>query len=312
MSSPEAPSVKDFFDDDPKKLTLHTDWTLGYEKSSSRFTIVAKVAYDHVANAKFLYLFVPETQALMQDLRTLIGLEEVAECRLGREGDGQAFLGRSFDGPTEWTSGDFVFTKRVWLYVDAELTEEQIVDLTSRAGELGLFLRVRDRNYARRRFEGMKRLAFISYDSRDKEELVDDLALAMMKRMCPVWYDKYSLSVGDPLRESIERGMQETGRWIVVISPNFISNTGWGKEEFDAIFQLNLGGGNMILPIWHNVTKEDVLEYSPMLVNRKALLSPELGSDELSRRLTQIIKRDEAAKNELERKAKNELEWKED
>lgn len=301
MSSPEAPSVKDFFDKDPKMLTLHAEWTLGYENSPSRSTIVAKVAYDHVANARFLYLFVPETPDLMQDLFFLIDSEDVAACRLRPEGDGLIVLGSQWDGPTEWTSGDLVFTRRIFLYVDAELTERQKADLTTRAAELGFFLIVRDREYARKTFQGMKKLAFISYDSRDKEELVDDLALAMMKRMCPVWYDKYSLSVGDPLRESIERGMQETGRWIVVISPNFISNTGWGKEEFNAIFQLNLGG-NMILPIWHNVSKEDVMAYSPMLVNIFALRSPELGIDELSRVLVRIIKRDEAAKNELERK----------
>jgi hypothetical protein len=58
--------------------------------------------------------------------------------------------------------------------------------------------------------------------------------------MCPVWFDEFSLQVGDRLRESIERGLREARKCILVITPNFISNRGWTREEFSAIFSREL------------------------------------------------------------------------
>ncbi len=51
-----------------------------------------------------------------------------------------------------------------------------------------------------------------------------------------MWYDEFSLRVGDNLRDSIEKGLKECRRCILVLSPNFISNKGWTKTEFDSIF----------------------------------------------------------------------------
>jgi hypothetical protein len=86
-------------------------------------------------------------------------------------------------------------------------------------------LKSRDFEIARSRHQ--KPMAFISHDSRD------NLAMELSKRMCPVWYDEYSLEVGD--RSSIEKGIKEARKCILVLSPAFISNGGWGKAEVDSI-----------------------------------------------------------------------------
>jgi hypothetical protein len=92
-------------------------------------------------------------------------------------------------------------------------------------------LKSRDFEIARSRHQ--KPMAFISHDSRDKHDLVRALAMELSKRMCPVWYDEYSLEVGD--RSSIEKGIKEARKCILVLSPAFISNGGWGKAEVDSI-----------------------------------------------------------------------------
>lgn len=87
--------------------------------------------------------------------------------------------------------------------------------------------------------------------------------------MCPVWYDEFSLKVGDRLRESIERGLKEASKCILVLTPNFLSNGGWTKTEFNSIFTRELIEKNdVILPVWAGVTKEQVYEYCPMLADR--------------------------------------------
>jgi hypothetical protein len=106
-----------------------------------------------------------------------------------------------------------------------------------------------------------------------------------------VWYDEYSLRVGASLRESIEAGLKETRNCIVVLSPNFLSNKGWGKAEFDSVFTREiLEKQNVMLPVWHNVTVEQVYEYSPRLAD-KVGLNTNIGVKELARKLSKEIKR---------------------
>jgi hypothetical protein len=151
----------------------------------------------------------------------------------------------------------------------------------------GFFLSVRDREYARKRSESEKPLAFISHDSRDKDSLVRELAHQLVRLMCPVWYDEYSLKVGDSLRASIEKGLKEARKCIIVLSPNFLSNDGWSKAEFDSIFTREiLEKTNVILPVWHNIGAKEIYEYSPRLADKVGLPSS-LGVEELAQRLRQ-------------------------
>jgi predicted nucleotide-binding protein len=78
--------------------------------------------------------------------------------------------------------------------------------------------------------------AFISHDSRDKTSIAEPIALQLMKFMCTVWYDEFSLHVGDSLSESIEKGLKECRKCILVLTPNFLSDEGWSKREYDSIF----------------------------------------------------------------------------
>jgi hypothetical protein len=107
--------------------------------------------------------------------------------------------------------------------------------------------------------------------------------------MCPVWFDEFSLQVGDRLRESIERGLREARRCVLVITPNFIANRGWTREEFSAIFSRELvDKTDVILPVWHDVTRDQVFEFSPVLADRVAV-NWNLGLNEAVRRLKRAI-----------------------
>ena len=77
----------------------------------------------------------------------------------------------------------------------------------------------------------------------------------------------------------------------MVLSPNFLSNEGWGKAEFDSVFTREiLQKENVMLPLWHNVTVEQVYEYSPRLADKVGLNS-NIGIEELAQKLANEIKR---------------------
>jgi hypothetical protein len=127
--------------------------------------------------------------------------------------------------------------------------------------------------------------AFICHDSRDKKEIAEPLAIQLQTLMVPVWYDDFTLKIGDSLRASIEAGLKECSKCILVLTPNFLKNGGWSKREYDSIFTRELvEKQNVILPVWSGVSVQDVYEYSPILADRIAA-DWSLGKDEVARRL---------------------------
>ena len=156
-------------------------------------------------------------------------------------------------------------------------------DLADQLSPQGLHILVRDGEYAKHLDSYQTPRAFISHDSRDKDLLVRDLAAKLSSMLCPVWYDEYQLVPGQSLRESIEHGLKTCPKCIVVLSKNFFSNPGWTKREFDTIYTREIiQGKRVMIPIWLDVTKDEVFEYSPILLDAVGIKA-DLGIDEVAR-----------------------------
>lgn len=107
---------------------------------------------------------------------------------------------------------------------------------------------------------------FISHASEDKG-FTDELSVALTRRRVRVWYDKSVLTLGDSLREKIDEGLAGSRFGVVVLSKAFFGKR-WPRTELDGLFSRQMSDGRKrILPIWHNVTEEDVADYSPIIVS---------------------------------------------
>ena len=115
---------------------------------------------------------------------------------------------------------------------------------------------------------------FISHASEDKDSFVRPLAEALSKRGIHVWFDEYSLRLGDSLMRSIDKGLSSCRFGIVVLSPAFFSKE-WPQRELGGLASRELDGQKVILPVWHNLTASDVRKFSPMLADRFAVSSSE-------------------------------------
>lgn len=111
---------------------------------------------------------------------------------------------------------------------------------------------------------------FISHASEDKESFVHPLAEELTRLGLRVWYDKFTLKLGDSLREKIDYGLRYSRFGVVVLSPHFFSKD-WPKKELDGLVALEVDGRKVILPVWHNVTRANVAGYSPILAGRLAV-----------------------------------------
>ncbi|MCX6600748.1 MAG: toll/interleukin-1 receptor domain-containing protein [bacterium] len=130
---------------------------------------------------------------------------------------------------------------------------------------------------------------FICHASEDKECFVRSLAQRLRESHVEVWFDEFTLRVGDSLRRSIDLGLRQSRFGIVVLSNNFF-NKNWPQWELDGLVQRqNSVGENVILPVWHQVTQNDVANYSPSLAEKVATKT-EYGLDRVVDDLLKVMK----------------------
>ena len=111
--------------------------------------------------------------------------------------------------------------------------------------------------------------AFISHASEDKEEVVLPLAELLISSGLKIWLDIGEIFIGDSLREKIDEGLARSQFGIVILSHNFFSKD-WTISELDGLFSREIGGEKVILPVWHNISFEEVKIYSPLIAGKFA------------------------------------------
>ena len=77
---------------------------------------------------------------------------------------------------------------------------------------------------------------FISHAWEDKETIARPLAKALEAKGLKVWFDEFTLTVGDRLRRSIDRGLAGCRYGIVILSPHFFAKE-WPQKELDGLVQ---------------------------------------------------------------------------
>lgn len=110
---------------------------------------------------------------------------------------------------------------------------------------------------------------FLSHASEDKDDFVRPLRDKLRVAGFDVWYDEDSLIVGQSLLRQISEGLKQADYGIVVLSRHFFAKR-WPPEELDGLFALETTERKIIIPVWHNVTEEQVKQYSPIIAARFA------------------------------------------
>jgi hypothetical protein len=110
---------------------------------------------------------------------------------------------------------------------------------------------------------------FISHASEDKEIVARPLAKALASFGLRVWFDEQALHAGDSLRRKIDEGLGLCRYGIVILSPSFFQKE-WPQRELDGLTAREISGHKVILPIWHQVTFDTIVRYSPMMAGRLA------------------------------------------
>jgi hypothetical protein len=273
-------TLREYFDTDFNRWMSLVRLLALQSEGSPTLEVTARLHLDFNSNAMFISCYIPAVPhptaaivAVLNQLDLIFDLMKSVKVAGG------------FHGERPTRADQMTFTGRIFFYSESNVPDAERDNLEKEAGAKGHSIYLRDGSYAADKSKLEKPVAFISHDSRDKENMARPIAIALSKLMSPVWFDEFTLKVGDRLRESIERGLQECKKCVLVLSRNFLTNTGWTKVEFNSIFTRELmEQTDFVLPVWAGVTKQQVFDYSPSLADRVAV-DWSLGLDEVVRRL---------------------------
>lgn len=149
---------------------------------------------------------------------------------------------------------------------------------------------------------------FICHASEDKHSFVRPLAEALRRLGVSVWYDEFSLEIGDSVSRQIDKGIAGAKFGIVVVSEAFIGRS-WPEHELRGLVNREVEEDLKILPIWYGVSKREVSEFSPSLSDKFAIDTQQVDAQEAAIRILRTIRPDlydQHPRAELERMATGE------
>jgi len=130
---------------------------------------------------------------------------------------------------------------------------------------------------------------FISHATEDKDAFARPFATKLRENGARVWFDEFTLTIGDGLRRSIDRGLANSRFGIVILSPSFFAKN-WPQYELDGLTARQIMGQKVILPIWHDIDREKITRYSPPLADMLAFTTTAMSIDAMVNELLQLTR----------------------
>jgi TIR domain len=129
---------------------------------------------------------------------------------------------------------------------------------------------------------------FLCHASENKD-FVRPLALALDELGVRVWYDETAITIGDSLRESIDRGLIRSRFGAVIFSKEFFAKR-WPAYELNGLVSREMQGRKVVLPVWHpDLSHDELVAYSPSMADKRALVGSHYSIRELADELAALV-----------------------
>lgn len=130
--------------------------------------------------------------------------------------------------------------------------------------------------------------AFLSFANQDKYSIAVPLVEALEIREKRIWCSAVELTLGDSIAEEVNKAISLSRYGIIILSPNYFK--AWPINELNALFaKYTHQNSKVILPIWHEIQYEEVLNQVPLIADKLAISSNE-GIDVVAEALVRAMK----------------------
>lgn len=103
-----------------------------------------------------------------------------------------------------------------------------------------------------------------------------------------MWLDRTELRIGDSLRAKIDLGLANSRFGVVVFSPSFFAK-GWPRYELDGLVMREVSGEQTLLPLWHKITKAELMARSPSLADKIARSTEEFSIEDIADEIAAVV-----------------------
>jgi hypothetical protein len=129
---------------------------------------------------------------------------------------------------------------------------------------------------------------FISHASEDKLSVARPLRDALARKGVTVWLDETEMQIGHSLRRKIDAGIRSSRFGVVILSEAFF-HKGWTNHELDGLVTRTVAGEQSLLPIWHDLSAEQVRAFSPSLADKVAMSTDDYGIDDIAEQIAEVV-----------------------
>jgi hypothetical protein len=129
---------------------------------------------------------------------------------------------------------------------------------------------------------------FISHAAEDKIDLADEIVQSLRQSGLRVWYSSDQLLLGENIPGNIQKGLQQCRYGVIILSQHALKSK-WIIHEVYSMVGNSHKNKIIIIPIWHNVTSEQVKLFAPSIADIYSL-STNKGLDFVIPRLKAEIK----------------------
>lgn len=129
---------------------------------------------------------------------------------------------------------------------------------------------------------------FISHASEDKDAVARPLRDALTRLGITVWLDEAQMRIGHSLRRKIDDGIRSSRFGVVVLSEEFFRK-GWTNHELDGLVTRTVAGEQSLLPIWHDLSADQVRAYSPSLADKFAMSTDQFSIDDIAEQIAEVV-----------------------
>mgnify|MGYP000114934651 CR=1 FL=1 len=128
---------------------------------------------------------------------------------------------------------------------------------------------------------------FLCHAWDDRKGSAKELHDMLESKGVSVWFSEKDVALGSPLMREIDKGLVKSRVGIVLVTPLFLKRISGGSiadKELSALLARDL-----IVPIVHDTTYEDLRDVSPLLGSRSGLSTIEDSMEEIASKLAELV-----------------------
>lgn len=128
---------------------------------------------------------------------------------------------------------------------------------------------------------------FLCHAWDDRKDAAKELHDLLESKGVTVWFSEKDILLGSSLLREIDKGLAKSRVGIVLVTPSFlkrVNDEGIADKELSALLARDL-----LVPIVHNTTFEDLREVSPLLASRSGLSTIEESMVDIAAKLAELV-----------------------